>query len=296
MTEYSAQGNRGVSAAAAGTVTVGNEFVVNRFGFGTMRLTGPGIWGEPANRDEAKAVLRRAVELGVNFIDTAAYYGPEVANRLIVEALYPYPKDLMIVTKFGATRGADKSWNAAMRPDQLRLACEENQRQLRLDQLHMVHCRYMEGADVPFAESVGVLAELQREGKIRHVGVSNVTLAQLTEAQSLVQVASVQNMYNLVQRAGEEVLEACTQQNIAFSPFFPLAIGQLGQRGGELANLAELHHATPAQIALAWLLARSPMILTIPGTSSVKHLEENIKATAIHLSEQEVAELERVGE
>ena len=292
MVSHTANEHTNMPAAAAGTVTLGKDTVVNRFGFGTMRLPGKDIWGEPANPTEARAVLRRAVELGVNLIDTAAYYGPEVSNRLIAETLYPYPDDLIIATKIGAVRGADKSWNPGLRPEDIRAACEDNLRQLRLDQLHLVHCRQMENSDVPFTDSVATLAELQREGKIRYIGVSNVNMQQLTEAQAITQVVSVQNLYNLVHRDGEDVLDACTKQGIAFSPFFPLAIGQLGQGHGVLAEIAQRHQAAPAQIALAWLLARSPIMLAIPGTSSVKHLEENIAATAIQLTDAEVAELE----
>ncbi|GCE10697.1 aldo/keto reductase [Tengunoibacter tsumagoiensis] len=291
MTSYPSNQHQPLAAASAGTVTVGNDIIVNRIGFGTMRLPGPGVWGEPANPTEAKKVLQRAVELGVNFIDTAAYYGPDVANRLIVEALYPYPENLIIATKVGAKRGEDKSWNADMRPENIKAACEENLRQLRLEQLHLVHCRYMT-KDVPFAESVGALADLQREGKIRHVGVSNVTLEQLVEAQSITQIASVQNLYNLEHRSHEDVLQACTEQGIIFTPFFPLAMGKLGQTGGPLTAIAQHHHATPAQIALAWLLALSPMMLAIPGTSSQHHLEENIAGAAIHLTPSECATIE----
>jgi len=292
MVSHSANEHSNQPAAAAGTVTLGKDTVVNRFGFGTMRLPGEDIWGEPVNPNEARAVLRRAVELGVNFIDTAAFYGPEVSNRLIAETLYPYADDLIIATKVGAVRGADKSWNPAMRPESLRAACEDNLRQLRLDQLHLVHCRHMENSDVPFTDSVAALAELQREGKIRYIGVSNINMQQLNEAQAITQVVSVQNLYNLVHRDGEDILDVCTKQGIAFSPFFPLAIGQLGQGHGVLAEIAQRHQAAPAQIALAWLLARSPIMLAIPGTSSVKHLEENIAATAIQLTDAEVAELE----
>lgn len=292
MVSHSANEHNNQPAAAAGTVILGKDTVVNRFGFGTMRLPGEDIWGEPANPNEARAVLRRAVELGVNFIDTAAFYGPEVSNRLIAETLYPYADDLIIATKVGAVRGADKSWNPAMRPESLRAACEDNLRQLRLDQLHLVHCRHMENSDVPFTDSVAALAELQREGKIRYIGVSNINMQQLNDAQAITQVVSVQNLYNLVHRDGEDILDVCTKQGIAFSPFFPLAIGQLGQGHGVLAEIAERHQAAPAQIALAWLLARSPIMLAIPGTSSVKHLEENIAATAIQLTDAEVAELE----
>jgi pyridoxine 4-dehydrogenase len=282
-----------LSAQASGTVTLGKNLVVNRLGFGTMRLPGPGVWGEPAHPTEAKAVLQRAVELGVNFIDTAAYYGPAVANRLIQEALYPYPEELVIATKVGAKRGTDQSWSADMRPERLRAACEENVRQLRLEQLHLVHCRYMEDSDVPFTEAVGVLAELQREGIIRHIGVSNVTLEQLREAQSVASIVSVQNFYNVAYRQGEDLLEVCTRERIAFIPAFPLAMGQFDHFGGNLDKLSQRYHATPAQIALAWLLARSPVMLPIPGTSSRSHLEENIAAAGIHLTDADTMTLER---
>ncbi len=280
-------------ASIAGTITIGNDSVVNRVGFGTMRLPGPGVWGEPSNPTEAKAVLRRAVELGINFIDTAAFYGPEVSNRLIAETLYPYADDIVIATKVGAVRGPDKSWNVDLHPKSLRTACEDNLRQLRLEQLHLVHCRYLE-SEVPFADSVTALAELQREGKIRHIGVSNINLQQLAEVQGITTIVSVQNQYNLIRRDDEELVNTCTQQNIVYMPFFPLAIGKLGQGQGVLTTLAEHYSVTPAQIALAWLLARSPIMLPIPGTSSVKHLEENIAAAAIHLTNAEIAELEHV--
>ena len=279
-------------ASAAGTIQLDAKTVVNRIGFGTMRLPGPGIWGEPTNPTEARAVLRRAVELGANFIDTSAYYGPEVANRLIAETLYPYPENLFIATKVGARRGADKSWIADMQPASLRAACEENLRQLRLEQLHLVHCRYMPDSEVPFVDSFAALAELQREGKIRHLGVSNVALAQLRETQAIAPVVSVQNLYNLVHREGEEILEACTQEQIVFSPFFPLAMGQLGQGEGPLLEIAQQHQASTAQIALAWLLKRSAMLLVIPGTASVKHLEENFAAATIKLSDEEFSRLD----
>lgn len=277
------------SVASAGTVTLGNEFVVNRFGFGTMRMPGPNAWGEPSNATEVKAVLRRAVEGGVNFIDTAAYYGPEVANRLIQETLYPYPEQLVIATKVGARRGTDQSWLADMHPERLRLACEDNLRQLRLEQLPLVHCRYMEDADVPFAESVGVLAELQQKGLIRHIGLSNVTLELLRMAQAITSIATVQNFYNVTYRHDEEVLDVCTREQIAYIPFFPLAMGQLGMFESKLTIVAQRHQATIFQIALAWLLARSPLMLPIAGTSSRVHLDENIAATTIRLTDDDMA-------
>lgn len=279
------------SATAAGTLMIGNEYAVNRLGYGTMHLPGPGVWGEPTNPVEAKAVLRRVVELGVNFLDTAAYYGPSVSNRLIAETLYPYPENLVIATKVGAKRNPDQSWAADMEPASLREAIETNLRQLRLEQIHLVHCRYMPDSDIPFADSVATLAKMQQEGKIRHIGVSNVSLTQLKEAQSITHIASVQNLYNLTDRSHEDLLDACTEQQIPFMPFFPLAIGQLGRPGSSLEPMAQRYQTGPAQIALAWLLARSPIMLPIPGTSSLQHAEENIAATAIHLSPQDFAAL-----
>ncbi|QBD83385.1 oxidoreductase [Ktedonosporobacter rubrisoli] len=284
-----------ISAWAAGTLTLGKDLVVNRLGFGAMQLPGPGVWGEPASPEEAKAVLHRAVELGVNFIDTAAFYGPEVANRFIQEALYPYPEGLVIATKVGAKRGKDQSWSADMRPERLRAACEENIRQLRLDPLPLVHCRYMEDADVPFGEAVGTLAELQRKGMIRHIGVSNVSLQQLREAQAVTSIVSVQNFYNFAYRQGEDLFEVCRREQIAFIPAFPLAMGQFEHFGSRLDALAQRYHATTAQTALAWLLTCSPIMLPIPGTSSRVHLEENIAAAGIRFTEEEMMLLEDHG-
>jgi pyridoxine 4-dehydrogenase len=278
------------SATLAGTITLG-DYQVNRMGFGAMRLPGPWSWGEPDDPTTAKAVLRRAVELGVNFIDTAAYYGPEVANRLIKEVLYPYPADLVIATKIGGQRSADKGWFHDLRPEQIRADCETNLRQLGLEQLHLVHCRYGQDGDIPFADALGTLAELQQKGLIRHIGVSNITLGQLREAQAITQVVSVQNLYNLSNRNDDEILDVCTSENIAFTPFFPLAMGQLGQPNPKLEMLAQRYQAAPAQIVLAWLLARSPIMLPIPGTASLAHLEENIAAAALHLTEADMASL-----
>lgn len=293
MTVEKMEAQRSVSARTAGTLTLGKDLVVNRLGFGTMRLPGPGVWGEPAHPEEAKAVLRRAVELGVNFIDTAAFYGPAVANRFIQEVLAPYPDELVIATKVGVKRGTDQSWSADLRPEHLRAACEENIRQLRLEPLPLVQCRSMEDTDVPFAESVGALAALQCEGMIRHIGVSNVTLQQLREAQAVTSIASVQNVYNVASRQGEDLLEVCTREQIAFIPAFPLAMGQFEHFGSHLETLSQRYHATTAQIALAWLLTRSPIMLAIPGTSSRLHLEENIAAASIHFTEEEMMTLER---
>jgi len=287
------------TASAAGTWMLGGNLPVNRVGYGAMRLPGPQVWGEPEDPDTARAVLRRAVAHGVNLVDTAWFYGPYVADRLIVEALHPYPADLVLVTKLGGARGADGSWIAAARPEELRAACEDELRALRRDQFDLVHFRYM-GAQhmgesgVPFAESFGAMVDLQREGKIQHLGLSNVTLAELQEAQAMVPVASVQNLYNLVHREAEDVLDACMQDGIAFMPFFPLMVGQVGRAEGAVTAVAAARGATPGQIALAWLLARSPVTVLIPGTSSLAHLDENIAAAAIRLTDAEMASLDGV--
>lgn len=278
-------------AAAAGTVTLGGDLTLQRMGYGAMRLPGPGVWGEPADPAGARAVLRRAVDLGVNYFDTAAYYGPEVANRLLREAFYPYPQGLVIGTKLGARREADQSWKPDLQPARLRAGIEDNLRQLSLERLDLVHLRYMGDAGVPFLECLGALIDLRREGKVRHIGLSNVSAAQLAEAQQLVPIASVQNLYNLADRRAEDVLAACTQQGIVFMPFFPLAIGKLAGEQAELAAIARKYQATPAQVALAWLLRHSPQMLVIPGTGSLAHLEENIAAAGIRLAEADYAAL-----
>ena len=278
--------HRSAQAGLTGTITLGDA-TINRMGFGTIRLPGPGSWGYPDDPEEARRVLRRAVELGVNYLDTAAYYGPLVSDRLIVEALYPYPAGLIIGTKVGGWRGSDKRWTGEAHPKQLKATIEDNLHRLRLEQLHLVHFRAIQHADIPFADSLAAMAELQLEGKIRHIGLSNVTLAQLHAARNMIQVASVQNLYNLADRRDEDVLEACAQQGIPFMPYFPLAMGRLGSGIELLGAIAQRHEATPAQVALAWLLARSPQIVLIPGTSSVAHLEENIASVTIQLRQEE---------
>lgn len=277
------------SAAAAGTITIGGDLVVHRMGFGTMQIPGAGSWGEPADPANVRMVLRRAIDLGVNFIDTSDYYGPQVANRLIVEALYPYPKDLVLATKIGFKRGEDRSFQPDPHPERLRVACEENLRHLKVEHLDIVHFRYGGSTEVPFMESLGALQDLQREGKIRHIGLSNVTLALLKEAQAIVPIATVENLYNLTDRSSEQIVDWCTQQQIVFLPFLPLGKGKLAQTDGSLARLARHYQATPAQLALAWLLARSPVILPIPGTSSVTHVEENVAAARLRLTEEDLA-------
>ena len=278
-------------AAAAGTVTLG-DLTVNRMGFGAMRLTGPGVIGEPEDPESARAVLRRAVELGVNFVDTAASYGPEVNERQVAEALHPYPDDLVIATKGGLRHERAGEWIRDGRPENLRASCEASLRRLRLERIDLYQLHSVDPS-VPFEDQVGTLAELREEGKIRHIGLSNVDARQLAQARGIAPVVSVQNRYNLVDRHSESVLEACEQEGIAFLPWFPLAFGDLTRGGGRLAGVAESRGATQAQVALAWLLRRSAVMLPIPGTSSLEHLEENVAAASLELTDAEFADLSR---
>lgn len=277
-----------ISAEAVGTQRLG-DLEVLRLGFGAMRITGEGVWGAPASREEALAVLRRAVELGVNLIDTADSYGPAVSEELIAEALHPYPEGLVIATKGGFDRPGPGKWVPCGRPDHLREACEGSLRRLRLERIDLYQL-HRPDPDVPYEESVGALKELQDEGKVRHVGVSNVSAEQLAAARGAVEVVSVQNRYNLGDRHAADVLEVCQADGLGFIPWFPLDAGALAEPGGAAAEIAERHGATPAQVALAWLLA-TPAMLPIPGTSSVAHLEENLAAAALELSAEETAEL-----
>jgi pyridoxine 4-dehydrogenase len=287
-------------ATASGTFTIGGDLTVYRLGFGTMRLTGPGIWGPPADKQEAIAVLHRALELGVNLLDTADSYGPEVAESLIAEALYPYPKDLVIATKGGLLRTGPNQWPADGRPEHLREALEGSLRRLRLDHID-IYQFHRPDPKVPFEDSVGELAKLRQEGKIRHVGLSNVTIDQLARAQKIVPIVTVQNHYNLAMRESEqmtvteseEMIDLCARQGIGFIPWSPLAFGELARSGGTLDQIAKQHNAKPSQIALAWLLKRSSTMLPIPGTSSVKHLEENIVGATIRLSQGEFDAIDR---
>jgi len=278
------------SARLAGTVMLG-DVTIHRMGFGTIRLPGPGSWGYPDDAEEMRRLLRQAVDREVNYLDTAAYYGPLVSDRLIVEALHPYPSGLIIGTKVGGWRGSDRRWTGESHPKQLKGAIEDNLRRLRLEQLHLVHFRYNDHSDAPFVDSLGAMGGLQQEGKIRHIGLSNVTLEQLAMAQKMVQVASVQNLYNLLDRRDEDIVDYCTQQGIPCMPYFPLAMGRLGDEVRPLVAIAQSHHATPAQVALAWLRARSPQMVLIPGTRSVADLEENIASANITLSQEEWKEL-----
>jgi aryl-alcohol dehydrogenase-like predicted oxidoreductase len=278
-------------AATAGTVTLG-DLTVNRLAFGAMRLPGPGVIGEPGDPENALAVLRRAVELGVNFIDTAASYGPKVSERQIAEALHPYPDGLVIATKGGLTHERQGEWIRDGRPENLRASCEGSLKRLRVDRIDLYQLHAVDPS-VPIEESVGALADLQSEGKIRHIGVSNVDARQLAQARQVATIVSVQNRYNLVDRHSEGVLEVCEREGIPFIPWFPLGFGDLTRGGGRLADIAAERGATQAQIALAWLLSRSPVMLPIPGTSSLEHLDENVAAASLELTDAEFSELSR---
>lgn len=282
--------NARLDAAAAGTFDLGDDLTVNRLGFGAMRITGEGIWGEPEDSEEARRVLKRAVELDINFIDTADSYGPEVSERLIGETLYPYPDGLVIATKAGLLRDGPGQWRPDGRPEHLREACEGSLRRLKLDRIDLYQLHRIDPR-VPAAESLGTLAELRDEGKIRHLGLSEVGVEEIRQAREIVPIASVQNRYNLTDRGSEDVLDFCEREGIGFIPWFPLAVGDLARPGGPLDEVAARHDATPGQIALAWLLWRSPVMLPIPGTSSVAHLEENVAAASLELNEEELATL-----
>jgi pyridoxine 4-dehydrogenase len=273
--------------AMSDTFTIGGDLEVRRLGFGAMRITGPGIWGPPDDPDEARAVLRRAVELGVNLIDTADSYGPEVSENLIAEALHPYPDGLVIATKGGLRRTGPGRWPRDARPERLKECCEGSLRRLRLERIDLYQLHSPDPA-VPLEDSLGALNELQDEGKVRHIGISNVSLGEFERARELVDVVTVQNRYSLVDRHSEDVLDACEEVGIGFIPWFPLATGDLANPGGPLDEIARAHDATPGQVALAWLLARSPVMLPIPGTSSVEHLEENVAAVELRLSDEEI--------
>ncbi len=277
-------------AAASGVFKIGGDLPVHRLGFGAMRITGAGVWGEPKDPAEARRVLQKAVELGVNLIDTADSYGPEVSERLIAEALHPYPKGLVIATKGGLTRAGPEKWAPVGRPEYLRQCVELSLRRLKLDcidlyQLHRIDPK------VPAAESLGALKELQKAGKIRHIGLSEVSVEEIKHAQKIVKVVSVQNLYNLGNRQSEAVLDYCTKHELGFIPWFPLAAGEMTRAGGALDQAAKRHGATMSQLALAWLLNRSPVVLPIPGTSSIEHLEENVGAASVKLTQSEWDEI-----
>jgi aryl-alcohol dehydrogenase-like predicted oxidoreductase len=275
--------------ALGGTIDVGDR-TVHRLGYGAMRITGPGIWRWPKDRDNARAVLRRVVELGIDFIDTADSYGPDVSETLIGEALFPYPDDLVIATKAGLTRSGPNRWHPDGRPQHIRAACEGSLTRLKLDALH-VYQLHRPDPKVPLADSLGTMVELQHEGKVRLIGLCNVNEKQLAEAQTITPIVSVQNRYNATDRESEAVLQRCEQQAIAFLPWRPVGGGQLDAAGKGLAEVATRRQATEAQVALAWLLAHSPVMLPIPGTGSLSHLEENTAAARLQLSADDLAEL-----
>jgi pyridoxine 4-dehydrogenase len=279
-----------MTTIAEETFTLGGDLEVRRLGFGAMRITGDGIWGPPKDPAAAKAVLRRAVELGVNLIDTADAYGPEVSENLIAEALHPHPEGLVIATKGGLRRTGPGQWQRDARPERLKQCCEGSLRRLRLDRIDLYQL-HSPDPKVPLEDSMGALRDLKDAGKVRHVGVSNLDLDQLGRAGEVVEVVSVQNRYNLTDRSSEDVLEACERDGLGFIPWFPLATGRL-RPAGPLDEVARAHDATPGQVALAWLLQRSPVMLPIPGTASVAHLEENMAAGGLHLSDEEMARLE----
>ncbi|MGR6321046.1 aldo/keto reductase [Micromonospora soli] len=273
-------------AKASGTYRIGGELQVDRLGYGAMQITGPGVWGDPKDPAEAVRVLRRAYELGVTFIDTADSYGPFVSELLIKEALHPYPEDLVIATKAGLTRSGPGDWRPVGRPEYLRQQCELSLRHLGLDCIPLYQLHRID-AKVPLEDQLGELALLKQEGKVRHVGLSEVTVAQIEAARKITPIVSVQNLYNLADRSAEDVLAHCEHNDLAFIPWFPIATGNLARPGGPLDAISTEHGATPAQLALAWLLRRSPVMLPIPGTSSVAHLEENVAAAEVRLTDDE---------
>ena len=280
------------ASTGAGTLELGGDLPVSRLGFGAMRLCGPGVWGEPEDPRAAEAVLRHVVELGINLIDTADAYGPEVNEHQIFRSLYPYPENLVIATKGGYTRQGPGRWRTNGRPKHLREACEGSLRRLKLDRIDLYQL-HRPDRRVPFEDSIETLAELREEGKIRHVGLSNVGVREISLALDMVPIVSVQNRYNLANRSSEAVIEACEREGIAFIPWYPLATGKLARPGGPVDEVAGRHGATPAQVALAWLLAKSPVMLPIPGTSSVEHLEENMAAADLRLTDKDLAALSR---
>jgi len=287
-----AKENRETLAAKAGEFLLGNELAVTRLGFGAMRITGKGIWGAPRDRGDAIRVLRRAVALGVNFIDTADSYGPEVSERLIAEALHPYPEGLVIATKGGLTRSGPGQWAPVGRPEYLRQCVEMSLRRLKLERIDLYQLHRID-PKVPAEESLGALAELQKAGKIRHIGLSEVSVAEIEKARRTVAIVSVQNLFNLGDRKHEPVLDHCASQGLGFIPWFPVAAGDLAKPGGPLDRASKACGATAAQVALAWLLHRSKVMLPIPGTSSVAHLEENIAAAGLRLGETLFQEIGR---
>jgi aryl-alcohol dehydrogenase-like predicted oxidoreductase len=282
--------NSGRPALENDVFSIGGDLPVHRLGFGAMRITGPGIWGEPADRDEALSVLRRTPELGINLIDTADSYGPNVSEELIGEALHPYPADMIIATKAGLTRQGPNLWSPVGRPEYLHQQLELSLRRLRVERIDLYQFHRVD-PQVALEDSLGKLEDLRAAGKIRHIGVSNVTLDQLKQARQVVNVVTVQNRFNLADRHSQDVLDYCTAEGIGFIPWGPLSTGELASPGSVLDLAAKAHDATPSQLALAWLLRLSPVVLPIPGTSTVAHLEDNVAAAGIELTAQEVADL-----
>lgn len=280
-----------INAADSGTFQLGGDLTVHRLGYGAMRLTGEGIWGEPKDSAEARRVLQRAVELGIDFIDTADAYGPEVSERLIAEALHPYPKDLVIATKGGLTRTGPQQWHPVGRPEYLQQCVEMSLRRLKLERIDLWQLHRID-PKVPVEESLEPIVKLQKEGKIRHVGLSEVKPDEIEQVRRMLPVVSVQNQYNIGDRQHEDTLQYCEKHNIAFIPWFPVAAGKLAKEGGPLDSAAKRHGVSVAQLALAWLLHRSPVILPIPGTSSVRHLEENTAAASLNLADNEWTDIE----
>jgi len=280
-----------INAAESGTLTIG-DLTVNRLGFGAMRITGPGIWGDPRDPEEARAVLRRAVELGVNFIDTADSYGPAVSEQLIGDTLYPYPDGLVIATKGGLTRQGPDQWAPVGRPEYLRQQLEMSLRRLRLERIDLYQLHRID-PKVPLEDTIGALRDFQAEGKVRHIGLSEVSPQEIEQVRAMVDIVSVQNRYNLSDRANEPALNWCEQHGVGFIPWFPVAAGRLAQPGGILDEAAGRHRASVAQLSIAWLLHRSPVMLPIPGTSSVRHLEENVASAGLRLSPEEWERMEQ---
>lgn len=283
--------NQNPSAAGGGTFSIGGDLPVNRLGFGAMRITGAGVWGDPKDPAAAKILLRKAVELGVNFIDTADAYGPEVSERLIGEALHPYAEGVVIATKGGLTRQGPNKWLPVGRPEYLRQQVEMSLRRLKVERIDLYQLHRID-PKVPVAESLGALADLQKQGKIRHIGLSEVNRAEIEQAGKSAKIVSVQNEYNIANRKSEDTLRYCEENKLGFIPWFPVAAGKLAAPGGVLDEAARRHSATVAQLALAWLLHHSPVVLPIPGTSSVDHLEENVAAANLELSAREWEEIE----
>ena len=273
------------------TFALGGELVVHRLGYGAMQLPGPGVWGEPADREGALAVVRTAVEQGVDFIDTADSYGPFVSEQIIADALHPYPEGLVIATKAGLTRTGPGQWTSVGHPAYLKQQVELSLRHLRLDRIDLIQLHRID-ADVPLADQLGAFAELQQAGKVGHIGISEVSVAEIEAAREIVDVVSVQNLYNLSNRQSQDVLDYCTTEGIAFIPWFPIATGDLAKPDSPVADIAREMEATPSQIALAWLLQASPVVLPIPGTKSVEHLTENMGAAQVRLSAEDVARLD----